>query len=371
MKITKLTVYRVVLDEWGVETRYTKSLNISIPLETTVLRIDTGEGLTGWGETMTAPSYYLPTSPQAARAGLELISPVVLGRNPLDHRAIMEDIHFAMRGHKPTKSVIDMALWDLVGKARGLPLVDLWGGRVVEDMPVLCLVNTASPEEQVAQIEAFRAQGYKLFQIKIGHGSPQLEVARIRACQEAMQEDERCWFDVNRAWSIDQAMRVMPLVRDMAPLIEQPCESYQECLSVARQTGMSLMLDEVIEDQDSFVRAAEDGIISVAVLKMGCTGGISQHRHLVEVGLRLGIPMRIEDFYGTGITLAAVSHLAQGLPAAATFGLYDYHLPAVPVVKNPFPVVDGRVKVPDECAPGLGIEVDMDVIGNPVAEYTL
>ena len=83
MKITGLTVYRVVLDEWGVETRYTKSLRLSIPLETTVLRIDTDAGLTGWGETMTAPSYYLPTSPQAARAGLKLIAPVVLGRDPL------------------------------------------------------------------------------------------------------------------------------------------------------------------------------------------------------------------------------------------------------------------------------------------------
>ena len=371
MKITKLTVHRVVLDEWGVETRYTKSLDMEIPLETTVLRIDTDAGVTGWGETMTAPSYYLPTSPQSARAGIDLIAPALLGADPLNHRARMEDIRFVMRGHKPTKSVIDMALWDLVGKARGLPLVDLWGGRVVDDMPVLCLVNTASPEEQVAQVAAFRNEGYRLFQVKIGHGTPQDEIARIRACQGAMQPGERCWFDVNRAWSIDHAMQVMPLVRDLAPLIEQPCETYAECRTVARHTGLGLMLDEAIEDQESFIRAAEDGVMNVAVLKMGCTGGISEHRHLVEIGLRMGIPMRIEDFYGTGLTLAAVSHLAQGLPAAATFGLYDYHLPAVPVVKNPFPVVNGRVKVPEDCAPGLGVEVDIEVIGDPVAEYAL
>ena len=86
--------------------------------------------------------------------------------------------------------------------------------------------------------------------------------------------------------------------------------------------------------------------------------------------MRLGVPMRIEDFYGTGLTLAAVSHLAQGVPAAATFGLYDYHLPAAPVARNPFKVVAGRVKVPEDCAPGLGVEVDTGVIGDPVAEYT-
>ena len=264
-----------------------------------------------------------------------------------------------------------ISIFMLVGKAHGLPLVDLWGGRVVDSMPVLCLVNTASPEEQVAQIDAFRAQGYKLFQIKIGYGSAQEDIARIRACQGAMREGERCWFDVNRAWSIDQAMQVMPLVRDLAPLIEQPCETYEECRTVAKHTGLGLMLDEAIEDQATFIRAAQDGVMNVAVLKMGCTGGLSEHRHLVEIGLRLGIPMRIEDFYGTGLTLAAVSHLAQGLPQSATFGLYDYHLPEVPVVKNPFPVENGHVSVPTDCAPGLGVEIDESLLGEPVAEYAL
>ncbi|WP_095081519.1 mandelate racemase/muconate lactonizing enzyme family protein [Mesorhizobium sophorae] len=369
MKISGLAAYRVVLDKWGVETRYTHALKISIPLETTVLRIDTDEGLVGWGETMTPPSYYLPTSPQTARAGLHLIAPVLLGADPRNHRARMEEIGFAMRGPKPTKSVIDMALWDLVGKARGLPLVDLWGGRVVEDMPVLCLVSTGTPDKQLAEIADFRAQGYKLFQIKIGDRSPSEEIARIRTCQGDMREGERCWFDANRAWTIDQAMRIMPLCRDIAPLFEQPCESYDECLTVARHTGMGLMLDEAIEDQPSFIRAARDGIINVAVLKMGSTGGISQHRHLTELGLRLGIPMRIEDFYGTGLTLAAVAHLAQGLTEAACFGLYDYHLPEAPVVKNPFRVVDGRVNVPNDCGPGLGVDVDLDVLGDPIMEW--
>ena len=371
MKITKLSVYRVVLDEWGVETRYTKSLDIHIPLETTLLMVDTDAGVTGWGETMTAPSYYLPTSPQSARADIELIAPALLGQDPVAHRSRLEDIRFVMRGHKPTRSVIDMALWDIVGKVRALPLVDLWGGRVVEDIPVLCLVNTDTPPAQVAQIEEFRSQDYALFQIKIGHGSPQDDIARIRACQSAMQPGERCWFDVNRGWSIDHAMQVMPLVRDLAPLIEQPCESYEECRTVARHTVLGLMLDECIEDQRSFIRAVEDGIINVAVLKLGCTGGISEHRHLVELGIRLGIPMRIEDFYGTGVTLAAVTHLAQGLPDSASFGVYDYHLPEVPVVNNPFPVIQGRVKVPDDCSPGLGVEINMDILGDPVATYSL
>lgn len=109
----------------GRRTRYTHALKISIPLETTVLRIDTDEGLVGWGETMTPPSYYLQKSPQTARAGLDLIAPILLGADPRNHCARMEEIAFAMRGQKPTKSVVDMALWDLFGKARG-PIME-WG----------------------------------------------------------------------------------------------------------------------------------------------------------------------------------------------------------------------------------------------------
>ena len=369
MKITRLSVYRVVLDAWGVQTRYTKSLRVPMPLETSVLRMDTDAGITGWGETMTAPSYYAPFSPAAARAGIEVIAPALLGADPLAQRRLMEDVRFAMRGHGPTVSAVEMALWDVVGKARGLPLVDLWGGRAVDDMPVLCLVNVAEPEAQVAQIDAFRSDGYGLFQVKIGHGAPEDDVARIEACQAAMRPGERCWFDVNRAWTVQSAMRVLPRVAALGPLIEQPCETYAECRTVAQRCGLTLMLDEVIVDQESLTRAADDGVLAVAVLKLGATGGLSQHRHLAEIALRLGVPCRIEDFYGTGLTLAAVCHLAQGLPASATFGLYDYHLPAVPVVSDPFPVEGGRIRVPDDCGPGLGVTVEETVLGPPVAIY--
>ena len=369
MKITRLSVYVVRLDAWKVETRYSSAVRIGQHLETSIVRLETDTGLIGWGETLTPPPYYHPTSPESARAAIGLVAPLVVGADPRQNRRIIEEIRFMLRGHEPARSVIDMALWDLAAKARGLPLVDLWGGRVACDLPVLCLVGLGSPEEQVAGIGAYRDEGYRLFQVKVGQGAVADDIDRIRACMAAMRPGERCWFDANRGWNVDRAMQVLLRVRDLCPLIEQPCETYRDCVTVSRRTGMGLMLDEVIHDQDDLYRAVHDGIIDVAVLKLGTTGGISEHRHLAELGLRLGVPMRIEDFYGTGLTLAAVCHLAQGLPERATFGVYDYHLPEVPVVKNPFRVVNGRVRVPEDCAPGLGVEVDLSVLGDPVAEY--
>lgn len=161
-------------------------------------------------------------------------------------------------------------------------------------------------------------------------------------------------------------MQVIPKVAHLAPLIEQPCETYHECKVVSQRTGLGLMLDESLDSADAVITAHRDGVMDVATLKFNATGGVGEHRFLAQLGVRLGVPMRIEDFYGTGITLAAVTHIAHTIPRWATFGLYDYHLPSVPVVRNPLPVVDGVVSVPSNAAPGLGVDIDLDVIGGPV-----
>lgn len=367
MKITRLSLYAVDLLAWGGESRYSPAQVIEAPLETNILRLETDSGLVGWGEGCVAPPFYAPTLAAGIREAIKYLSPLVLGANPRAPRHLLEAARASLRGHGPAIAALDMALWDLFGKVHGCPLVDLWGGRVVEDMEVLAMVSIGTPDETIERMAAYRANGYKTFQIKIGLGEAAEDIEKITRVQAALQPGERAWYDVNRGWSVDQAMQVLPAVRHLAPLIEQPCETYRECKIVAQRFGLGLMLDELIDGQEAFARAAEDGVMDVAVLKMGCTGGISQHRHLVELGLRLGIPMRIEDFYGSGLTLAAVCHLAQSVPEAANFGLYDYHLPDVPVVKNPFQVVQGRVKVPEDCAPGLGVEVDEEVLGAPVA----
>ena len=261
-----------------------------------------------------------------------------------------------------------MALWDLAGKAADLPLVDLWGGRVAGRLPVLAMICIGDPETMLASIEDYRARGYRLFQCKIAQGTAADDVARIRAIVADMRAGERCWFDVNRAWRVDQAMQVLSRVKDLNPLIEQPCETYHECKIVARRSGLGLMLDESIDGFEAMLQAHRDGVMDVATLKFNATGGITQHRFLADLGLRLGVPMRIEDFYGSGLTLAAVTHIAQNLPAEACFGLYDYHLPEAPVAKNPFPVEDGYVSLPADCAPGLGVEVDPAVLGDAVIE---
>ena len=163
MKITRLSLYSVALDQWGGESRYGLAQTLVPRLEANVLRLETDNGLTGWGENCTPPPYYLPTLAAGAREGIKYAAPLLLGADPRRPRQVMETIGRSLRGHGPSKSAVDMALWDLCAKAHGLPLVDLWGGRVVEDLPVLAMITIGTVEIILAELERCRSDGYRLF----------------------------------------------------------------------------------------------------------------------------------------------------------------------------------------------------------------
>ena len=341
MKINKITLYTVPLDSWDGASRYNDQQMIHPRLESTVVRLDTDSGLFGIGETCTPPPYYLPALSSGAINGIRYLAPLLLGQNPSQRGVIYHQMRAALRGHAHAHSALDMALWDLYAQSVQMPLYDVWGGRISEDLPVLSMVSIGTPAETLTRMQAYRAQGYDRFQIKIAIGSRQDDIEKIQAITADLQPGERAWFDVNRGWLVEDALRVLSAVADLDILIEQPCESYEECLTVSRRTGVAMMLDEVLDGPQSILQAYHDGVIDVAVLKMSDYGGLSMTRVLCDLCVRLDIPMRIEDFFGTGITFAAVAHLAHALPKEATFGLYDYIMPEVPLVENPLQVKQG------------------------------
>jgi L-alanine-DL-glutamate epimerase-like enolase superfamily enzyme len=131
MKITRLRVYRVDLPL--VEGRYAWADGKAVEsFDSTIVRIDTDEGLTGWGEVCPLGPSYLPAFPEGARAGIARLAPVLLGEDPRETLRLNRLMDFAMKGHPYAKSAIDMALWDIAGKAAGVPIATLFGGRYGE-----------------------------------------------------------------------------------------------------------------------------------------------------------------------------------------------------------------------------------------------
>ncbi|RWN50275.1 mandelate racemase/muconate lactonizing enzyme family protein [Mesorhizobium sp.] len=367
MRIERITLYSVPIDVGMELTRYVASQSINPALDVLVVKIETDSGLIGWGEVSSAPPYYLPELSAGAREGIRHVASVVLGRDPRRVAAILRDISAALRGHGNAKTALEMALWDLAAKAHGVPLIDLWGGRVSESAPVLSVIRIGTREQTIAAFEAERKKGYSRFQVKVGAGEVHEDIATIRMVEELALPHERLWYDPNRGWLVDDAIRVIKALRELSPMIENPCESYEECRTVVKRTGVRIMLDEVIDSPRRFLEGVEDQLLDVASLKTSCIGGIEATRQAMQLANILGIPVRIEDYYGSGILLACVTHLGHTLPRNLVFGLYDYVSDDLPLVKNPLAVVNGEIRLPDDCGPGLGVEVNETILGEPVA----
>ncbi|RWI87854.1 MAG: hypothetical protein EOR22_27830 [Mesorhizobium sp.] len=368
MRISRITLFSVPV-RIGMElTRYVTSQSIDPALDLLVVKIETNGGLVGWGEVVSAPPYFLPELSAGAREGIRHVSPVVLGRDPRQVTAIFQDISAALRGHGNAKTALEMALWDLAAKAHNVALVDLWGGRISKSLPIYSLIRIGTREQTLAALEAERARGVSRFQIKVGAGEPPEDVTTIRMVQEMALPHERVWYDPNRAWLVDDAMRIISAVRHLSPMIENPCETYEECRIVAKRTGVPFMLDEVIDSPRRFLEAVHDGVLDAATVKTSCIGGIEATREAISLAKILRVPLRIDDYHGTGILAACFTHLAHTLPRNLAFGLYDFVRDDIfPLVKNPLPVTAGEVRLPNDCGPGLGVEVDETLLKAPVA----
>jgi cis-L-3-hydroxyproline dehydratase len=370
MKVTRITLYTLPVSVDSNLTRYVVDRTIHPTLKALVLRMDTDEGLTGWGESCSAPPYYLPELPAGAQGGIAHLAPLILGEDPRQIRPLHRKIEMALRGHGNAKTAPDMALWDLCAKSAGRPLCDLWGGRVSDSVPVFAVIPIGTRKETVQRYADCRAMGYSRFQVKLAAGAIEDDIAIIREVMALVLPHERVWFDPNRAWLVADAIGVIAAVRELSPMIENPCETYEECRVVARRTGVPFMLDESMDSARRFIEAVTEGIMDVASLKLNSFGGLSKLRFLCDLGVELGVPMRIENYAGTGILMSAVTHLAQTLTERFVFGLYDYVGPEQTLVRNPLKVIDGRASLGASPGPGLGVDIDEAALGDPVAVFS-
>lgn len=363
MRIERIALYRVDLPL--VEGRYAWSRGRFVEVfDSTLVRLETDTGLAGHGEVCPLGPFYLPSFAAGARAGMIELAPHVIGLDPTQLGPLGSAMDAALKGHPYVKSAIDMACWDLLGQEAGLSVCELLGGRCAEDVHLYRAISQEAPEEMAARVAGYRAEGYKRFQLKVG-GEPDVDVRRIRAVAEEMRPGEVLVADANTGWWMHEAARVVRAVRDVDVYIEQPCASYDECLSIRRRTDHPFVLDESIDGVESLLRAQRDGAMDVVNLKISKVGGLTRARQLRDLCVDLGIAMTIEDTWGGDVTTAAIAHLAQSTPADLLFSATDFNsYVTVSTAEGAPRRANGRMAASRE--PGLGVHPRMEVLGEPV-----
>lgn len=367
MKITRLTLWQVPLTSH--EAYYMADGKTCETVTTTILRIETDAGLSGWGEVCPIP-HYLPAYAGGVVPAVEEMAAVLIGADPVGPEALTARLEAHLPGHVYARSPVDMALWDLTGQAAGLPLFRLLGGRAARDLPLYHSITCTAPEAMARIAREAQATGITQFQVKLGADRDwQADVARLCLVREAVGEGPLVYGDWNCGADRLTATRVGRAVAHLDIMLEQPCATLEDCAAVRAATGLPMKIDELAHDTASLLAAHRLGILDAVALKLSKFGGLSALRRARDLCLHLGARMCIEDTWGSDIATAAALHLAAATPARALLNTCDLSGYVAPRLDPAGPVrAAGRIAPPE--APGLGVAPDPEVLGAPLAEFS-
>ena len=365
MKIKRITAYQVDLPLHEGSYKWSGGKSVDV-FDSTIVSIETDNGYIGYGECCPLGPFYLPAYAEGVRAGIKELGPHLIGLNPTETGKLNQIMDQCLKGHAYVKSPIDIACWDIKGQLAGLPVCELLGGRYGDDFVLYRAISQVEPDAMAANVKQYRDEGYRRFQLKVG-GNPDEDIQCIRMVSDILQKGDKLIADANTGWLMHEAARVVRAVNDIDVYIEQPCETYEECLSIREQTSHPFVLDEVIDGIDILVRGYSERAMDVVNIKISKFGGLTKASLARDLCVKLGIAMTLEDSWGGDITTAAISHLAHSTPEKYLFTATDFNsYVTVSTAKGAPQRNNGRMTASKD--PGLGIKPKMDVLGNSVLE---
>lgn len=332
--------------------------------DSTIVRIDTTDDISGWGEVCPLGPAYLPAYAEGARTGIEHLARHLIGMDPTRLSGINMRMDAVLNGHPYAKSALDMACWDILGQVAGTPVSTLMGGVDGEAVDLYRAVSQDTSEVMAERVRSYQEEGYRRFQLKVGEGF-EADVDRVRAVVDVLRPGDSVIADANKGWLTHEAVRVVSALGELDVYVEQPCASYEECLSVRRRTGLPFILDESIDSLRALIRAHGDDAMDAINIKISKYGGLTKAMRIRDVCAELGIAMIIEDACGGDIVTAAVSHLAHSTLERLRLASTDLNGYITRSYGEGAPRRQGgRIRAPQR--PGMGVEVDEAELGQPL-----
>jgi L-alanine-DL-glutamate epimerase-like enolase superfamily enzyme len=322
-----------------------------------LVRIDTDAGLTGWGEGFGHRIW------PATRAAIDtLIGPMCLGRDASAINVLMDDLQRNLHGvgrNGPALyalSAIDIALWDIAGKAANLPLYRLLGGSPRQDLPAYAsLLRYNDPAVVARYTEQALKRGYR--DIKLH----QIDVPSVKAAREAAGPDIAITIDTNCPWTVDEAIAMAHAFEPFRPMwLEEPVwppENHAGLARVRAAGGLDIAAGENATTSD-FKRMFELGSVTYAQPSITKVGGVSEMRHVMALAQAAGVKVVPHSaYFGPG--LIASIHCIAAMPRETLVERYACDFDVNPLHDAIHPI-EGRIPVPQE--PGLGVALDAEVI---------
>tara|TARA_Y100001949_G_scaffold24162_1_gene17493 strand:- start:3149 stop:4267 length:1119 start_codon:yes stop_codon:yes gene_type:complete len=366
MQIRKISLFQVDLPLHEGSYNWSGGKSVQV-FDSTIVRIETDTGLAGYGEGCTIGSVYLPAYANGVRTGIAELAPHLIGQDPTQLSKLNWKMDTLLKGHPYVKSAIDIACWDILGQAAGQSVCSLLGGCFGKDFNLYRAISRDTPDVMAESVSQYRAEGYQKFQLKVG-SDPETDIERIRKVSSGLERGDVLIADANTGWLMKDAIRVARAVQDIDVFIEQPCATYEECLSVRRSIDHPFVLDECMDSVQMLLRGHSDLAMDAVNLKISKFGGLTKTRLVRDLCVSLGLAMTIEDSWGSDITTAAIAHLAHSTPPEFLFTATDFNSYVTVRTADGAPQRhEGRMAASTE--PGLGIQPRTEILGEPVATW--
>lgn len=329
-----------------------------------IVRMETDEGLVGYGEACPVPAFTGETWHGIADKINGQLQAHLVGQDPTHNVPIMRTIEPLLVGSPFALTAIDTALHDLKGKALGVPVSTLLGGTFRDRVEQHGSVGLNTAEAMAKTATQQLGQGFRVLKLYAGRDTLDADLERLRAVRSAVGDEPPFILDINGRWSITTALRALPDLIDLGiVLLEQPVPAWDKPgqAELVAKSEIEIMADEAVFDAHDVAQVARDRTARTINLGLSKLGGLSRAADCATVARAAGLNSTVGSVLELGIATTAGLHLAASLPALASPTYLLGPLKYEQQISEPrIEVTDGHTTVPD--GPGLGIEVDEEFL---------
>jgi muconate/chloromuconate cycloisomerase len=338
------------------------SFGVKTAVNVVIVRVTTEDGSVGTGEAVASAG---PSWGEECAETIKLIidkyaAPELIGQDASNIVTINRRMARRIRGNYFAKAAVEMACYDLLGRALKVPICTLLGGRYQERLALSWSLAIGDVEAELAEARRLIDRGHFIFKIKVGELQPDEDEVRVRRLAKELGGKARLRVDANQAWNEMQSTLMIPVMEDIGiEFVEQPVPRWN-LDALARLTArfdIPIMADEAACTQEDASRVVTHAAADILALKLTKAGGFAASRNMAAIAEAAGLPCYIGCFTETGIGTAAYTHFGAATPQV-TMGceLFGPLLISEDIIKTKIRYQDGYVYLPD--GPGLGVELD-------------
>ncbi|MEK6668908.1 MAG: muconate/chloromuconate family cycloisomerase [Pseudomonadota bacterium] len=330
-----------------------------------LVRLQTSDDVVGWGEATTIGGLaYGEESPESIKTNIDrYIAPLLVGQDATQVAACMARVKGHVQGNRFAKCAIETALYDNQARRLGVPLSELFGGRVRDSLPVAWTLASGDTVKDIAEAErVLDLRRHNIFKLKIGLRSVKDDVAHVAAIQRAVGDRASVRIDANQAWSVTEALEGCRMLADAGvDMVEQPIAAHDK-LGLRRLTQANIipiMADEALHGPVDAFTVASTQAADIFAVKINQSGGLRGAAQVAAIAEASGIAL-----YGGTMLEGAVGTMASA-QLFATFDslswgteLFGPLLLTEEILREPLMYRDFALHLPR--TPGLGLDIDED-----------